>query len=128
MKRQRPGAAFFGSLEPDKLNEHFVAWDTSGTTVPARLTFSEKDIHAGRERLQHAGYLPDRRDDRMLNEVRCGLHFVHGAADEFVGANNLQARATNDIGDSLVDTAHLVLEHGTCFRETGHEGLNLATR
>src|SRR4051812_16738433 len=103
-KRQRRNAAF--CILKTLLDKHLVSWSAVSVAAAA----SEQNIETCAQALQDAGNLAYRRNHRVMYELGGSFHFVHGAADQFVGANHLQTGTIHYLSDRTVDPLHLRLQ------------------
>ena len=56
--------------------------------------------------------MPQRRNDRLVDNFSRLLDFVHGAVEKFVGADDLQAGAVQNIAQSGIQASQLHAQDG----------------
>src|SRR5581483_3173765 len=77
------------------LDEHLVL--RHAHTLPVAPLCSQEILHTGAHSLEDSGKLPDWRGYCSMNDVGGFLYAIHSAVQEFVGTNDLQARAIDNI-------------------------------
>src|SRR5713101_3701272 len=99
------------------LNEHFVLRD--GNALPPAAFSTQQKFQSRGHTLKHCGESPNRRDHGVMHHGRCFLHAVQGAVDEFVGADDLQPGAVDDVIDGGVEARDLSTHHRARFADIG---------
>src|SRR5581483_11900997 len=86
---------------------------------------SEEGGEAGSDALHNAGQLPYGGDNRVGDDVGGFLHPVHGAGDQFVGANHLQPGAVQQSVERDLQALHLLAQHAGGSSGVGQNLLHL---
>src|ERR1700677_3372086 len=69
---------------------------------------AEEDVDSRADGGHQSIHLPQRRDHRLVNHFAGLFHFVHGAIQQFVGADDLQPCAVDSVGERSVNAFKLI--------------------
>jgi len=91
-------------------DEHFVLRNARAV-FPVTAFLAEENFHSGTDRVHQSVNLAQRRDYGFVDDFAGLLDFVHGAIQQFIGADDLQPGAVESIGERHVDAGELIAHH-----------------
>src|SRR5438445_7928855 len=96
-------------MERVHINKHLVLRNRAPLPAGAILSgaAAEQEFQADSDSLHDSRDLADRRSDSLVDHVRRLLYAVEGAAEEFIGANDLQAGAIDGVVDRSIHALYL---------------------
>src|SRR6267378_1913274 len=88
------------------LDEHLVLGAAAVSRVAPLL--AEEDVDSGADRSHQSVDLTQRRDHGFVDDFAGLFDPVHGAIQQFIGADDLQPGAVERIGDRGIEAAELI--------------------